>query len=128
MPITCTARAGLLLQTAVAVLAVSCTGSPTHPLDQDPAVVGPVASISMKGPFPIVHVLSARRESECGIRATVRYETEILHWEGGKRSRIAVQDLKEGETVAVFVEGPVQSSCPMQGAARSIVRFSGPPR
>lgn len=66
------------------------------------------------------------RES-CGISATVDARTRYFQRDGsGELRAIARSAVAVGDTVEVYVEGPIAESCPPQGYASAVVRVTRP--
>jgi hypothetical protein len=62
----------------------------------------------------------------CGISATVDGESRVLrHLPGAAREPSTVAQLAVGDTVEVYVGGPVAESCPLQGRVDSLVVVGG---
>lgn len=111
------------------VLAAACTrssvlGAPSG----EPYARGPVAAFTHRATASSLLVRGGpgSRES-CGISATVDARTRYFQKDGSgelrtiERSAVAV-----GDTVEVYVEGPIAESCPPQGYASTVVRVTRP--
>ena len=89
----------------------------------EPLVRGEVESVEHRATASgiLVRALPGSREM-CGIAATADSVTRYYRRaSSGGLSAAAAGDLTVGDTVEVFVEGPVAESCPVQGRAAAIV-------
>jgi hypothetical protein len=111
-----------------AALLLGCAGrAPADPVG-DPYVRGPVESISHHATSSgmLVRAGPGSREA-CGISATTDQRTGFFRRAAdGALRRIAIGELQIGDTVEVFVTGPVMESCPVQGYASTVVRVARP--
>lgn len=110
---------------AIAILLGGCSGraeSVAEPVGE-PYVRGPIESISHRATATgIVVQPSPGSDVACGISARVDAETRYLRRDAeGQLHLIAVADLEVGDTVEVFVTGPIAESCPVQGYASTMV-------
>ena len=113
---------------AIALVFAGCgtTVGTEGPLGE-PLVRGPVESIDHRATASGIVVRAAEGSAEmCGIAATAGAETRYYRlMPDGTRASAAVGDLQIGDTVEVFVEGPIAESCPVQGRASAIVILGG---
>lgn len=111
---------------AVAFLLVTaCTGAPSlRAPEEEPVVIGAIASITHRATASGLLVQPGVPPGDpCGILATVDAETRYLERSRtGTLTRISLTDLAEGDTVEVYVSGPVMESCPLQGRGATIIR------
>lgn len=116
-----TASAVLLL---VCGVLVACAGRST--LEEswgEPLVRGPIEAIR-HGPTASTIAVQAGPASieACGIWATVDSRTRYYRrFPAGDLAPAALDDLRLGDTVQVYVDGPVLESCPVQGRASRVV-------
>jgi len=115
---------------AAAILAcaalAACAPPALRTLDQEPYVRGPVESITHHATASgiLVRAGPASREA-CGIAATADARTRYLERApGGALQPLDRSALAVGDTVEVYVDGPVAESCPVQGRAGTIVRVA----
>ncbi|HLT46817.1 MAG TPA: hypothetical protein VK002_06275 [Rubricoccaceae bacterium] len=120
-------RLGLLALTFLALLISACARPDALSApDEEPLVRGPIASITTHatGTGILVEAGPGSREP-CGILATADAETRYLRRTGaGTLLQAELADLAVGDTVEVYVEGPVAESCPVQGYASAVVLVS----
>lgn len=107
--------------------AAACSSvSPADPLMGEALVRGPVESIDHRATASGVLVRAAPGSREmCGIAATVDNGTQYFRRAAGELRPAALADLTVGDTVEVYVDGPVAESCPVQGRASAIVIVGG---
>jgi hypothetical protein len=107
----------------LALVATACASPRPHEAAGDPYVRGPVETISTDGPSATIFVRAGVGSREpCGIVATIDSQTCFFRRDpGGALVPGALSDLQRGDTVEVFVTGPVRESCPVQGYASAIV-------
>ena len=100
-----------------------CAGPATTGAPRDPYVVGPVESIARAATASSLLVRAGPGSREpCGISARVDAETIYLARTGtGETRGSSLAAVEVGDTVEVYVEGPVAESCPVQGYASTIV-------
>jgi endonuclease YncB( thermonuclease family) len=106
------------------LLIAGCRGAtPAGQLSGEPLVVGPVESVAHRATASGILVRAAPGSREmCGISATADVETRYLRRApDGETEPAALADLAVGDTVEVYVEGPVAESCPVQGRVSTIV-------
>lgn len=106
------------------MLAIACRGpAPSDAPRGEPLVVGPVESLAGGVPATGVLVRAAPGSREmCGISARLDDGTRYFRRDhGGALRAAALADLGVGDTVEVYVDGPVAESCPVQGRAAAIV-------
>ena len=61
-------------------------------------------------------------QESCGLRALVTARTPVRRRsDDGATSRAALGDVRVGDTVEVYVAGPVALSCPAQAEASALV-------
>lgn len=107
----------------IAPLAACTATSALQPPDQEPYVRGSIVSITHRATASTLRVEGGPGSREpCGIVATVDAETRYLtRTPAGTLGPGSLAALSEGDTVEVYVSGPVMESCPVQGRASSIV-------
>ena len=109
----------------LAVLLLMGCGAASGPSDaQDaPLVRGPIESITHHATATGMVVRAAPGSREmCGISATVDHATRIQRrTAAGALAPAALAELEVGDTVEVYVSGPVAESCPVQGRADAVV-------
>jgi len=115
-------RAGLLI--AVLALLTACSGRSRleEPLGA-PYVRGAVETFThhATGSSLLVRAGPGSRE-QCGIAASVNAATRILQRSpSGVLRRVFASEIAIGDTVEIYVDGPVAESCPVQGHAAAIV-------
>jgi len=93
---------------------------------RDPLVRGRIESIDHRATASGILVRAAPGSREmCGIAATADEETRYLRQEAdGRRVSLDRSELEVGDTVEVYVTGPIAESCPVQGRASAIVPVS----
>lgn len=121
-------RAGLHVAVAWLMVALAgCVGvaNPEGPAGE-PYVRGSVESITARATATGLLVRAGPGSREmCGINADVDTQTRYFRRTGaGKLQQAALADVSIGDTVEVYVEGPVAESCPVQGSASAIVVVS----
>lgn len=91
----------------------------------EPLVRGPIESMTHHATASSILVAAGPGSREgCGISATVDADTRYLvRTAEGALSGSTLTQLAVGDTVEVFVSGPVAESCPVQGYASFIVRL-----
>ncbi|HEX2187298.1 MAG TPA: hypothetical protein VHG51_00300 [Longimicrobiaceae bacterium] len=113
---------------ALAAALAACGGrSPGLP-EGPPLVRGPVESIVARATGTGIRVGPGPGSREaCGIAAVADAGTRYLRRTdpGGLRPA-ALADLQVGDTVEVYVDGPVAESCPVQGRAAAVVLVARP--
>src|SRR5215213_328519 len=88
----------------------------------DPYVRGWIESVTHHATGSGYLVRSGPGSAEsCGISATADDSTRYLSRVGGTLRAAERGDVQEGDTVEVYVDGPVALSCPPQGRASAIV-------
>lgn len=110
------AMAALLISSTLA----SCDATIVEP--DEPVVLGPIASIQSAAEAVRIRVDALPNGGDaCGIVATLDSRTRILiPADGGGFRSGSMEDLAVGDTVAVYVRGAVNDSCPLQGLASTI--------
>jgi hypothetical protein len=118
------ARGGTVALLTVLLLA-GCGGRSSTSVER-PLVVGSIESVIHRATQSGIRVTGGPGSSEpCGIVATVDADTEVVARTGDGQTRVLTPgDLDGGDTVEVYVDGPVAESCPVQGRASRIVRLS----
>lgn len=109
----------------LALLLPACSGSQGTLLPQgEPLVRGPVESIEHRATASGILVRAAAGSREmCGIAATADAQTRYFREApDGRLMPVSVEELAVGDTVEVFVDGPIAESCPVQGRASAIVQ------
>jgi hypothetical protein len=115
-------RGALLLLAAALTSACGAMAGPAEP-DGDPIVRGPVESLThhATGSGILVRAGPGSRDA-CGIAATADRDTRYLRRGGdGRVVGAALAEVEVGDTVEVYVTGPVAESCPLQGRAATIL-------
>ena len=105
------------------ILACSAPAAPQGDSLGEPLVRGEVGSVDHRATASgiLVSALPGSREM-CGIAATADSATRVYRrGASGELSSAAVKDVAIGDTVEVYVDGPVAESCPVQGRADAIV-------
>lgn len=108
-------------------LLAACGAASTLEPAGSPYVRGPVESITSRatGTGLLVRAGPGSREP-CGISASADAGTRYLRrTPAGELERARLADVQVGDTVEVYVEGPVAESCPVQGKASAIVLVPG---
>jgi len=114
----------LALTTAAACARTSPLGAPAGA----PYARGPVEAFTHSATASnlLVRGGPGSRES-CGISATVDARTRYYQKQAsGEPRAIPRSAVAVGDTVEVYVEGPVAESCPPQGYGSAVVRVSRP--
>lgn len=113
--------------TALCVLVAACAPTAPPTPDGDPLVIGPVESIEHHGTATAILVRAAAGSREpCGIQARADARTRIFtRSRSGALEPARLAEVAAGDTVEVYVDGPVAESCPVQGRAGAIVRRAG---
>lgn len=121
------ARRGRLPLLIALIGVAACGGvSPADPAPGDALVRGPVESIDHRATASGILVRAAPGSREmCGISATVDARTVYLQRASTGLRPASLTDLEVGDTVEVYVDGPVAESCPVQGRAATIVIVGG---
>jgi hypothetical protein len=112
---------------AVLVLAACARPPVSGAPSGEPYVRGPVASFTHSATASSLSVRAGPGSREpCGISATVDARTRYLErGPSGALRPIERSAVSVGDTVEVYVEGPVAESCPVQAYARAVVRVAG---
>jgi len=113
---------------ACSILLPACSGPVAGNLPEgEPYVRGPIESIDHRATASGILVAAGPGSREaCGISATADSDTRYFRrTAAGQITPAAVGDLVIGDTVEVYVEGPVAESCPVQGYAAAIVILGG---
>lgn len=121
MPLQSTSRTFRAAATVLlGALLLACDTTIIEP--DEPVVRGPIASIQSAADAVRIRVDALPNGGDpCGIVATLDARTRILVPSGADGFRMgSVGDLAVGDTVAVYVRGPVAESCPLQGLASTI--------
>ena len=107
----------------VLVALAGCARSPAVQAPAgDPYVRGWIESIAHHATGSGYMVRSAPGSADsCGISATADDSTRWLTRVGGALRAAERADVQEGDTVEVYVDGPVALSCPPLGRASAIV-------
>lgn len=117
-----TARAGLLVLGLALLAACSGRSRLEEPLGA-PYVRGAVETVThhATGSGLLVRAGPGSREP-CGIAARMDAATRVLQRSpSGVLRRIAASEIAVGDTVEIYVDGPVAESCPVQGHAAAVV-------
>jgi hypothetical protein len=115
----------LLAVALVSLLAVACTRrSAGYLVPPQLYARGPIESITHHATASHLMVRGASPD-QCGISATVDAQTTYFARPAGEAAReIQRSELAVGDTVEVYVLGPLTRSCPPQGRAATIIRTS----
>lgn len=117
-----------MLKTILIVTLSACAiGSPAEPRGA-PYVRGPVESVTHHATASAILVQAGPDSREaCGIAASLDRHTGYFRRQpSGELARAKLSELQVGDTVEVYVTGPVAESCPVQGYASALVLVSGP--
>ena len=113
-----------LLVPVSALIIAGCARAPEVEMPaREPFTRGPIRSVTHHSTASryLVREQSAAGE-DCGIAATADARTRYLSRVGGGAPRMLDRAaLSEGDTVEVYVDGPVALSCPPQGHASAII-------
>ena len=115
-------RAAPLLLAAALTSACGGMAGPAEP-DGEPVVRGPVESLThhATGSGILVRAGPGSRDP-CGIAATADRDTRYLRrGSDGRVVSAVLAEVEVGDTVEVYVTGPVAESCPLQGRAATIL-------
>ena len=109
----------------VSLVVVACTRrSAEYLVPPELYARGPIESITHHATASSLLVRPGSRD-ECGISATVDAQTTYFARSAGQTAReIQRSELAVGDTVEVYVFGPLTRSCPPQGRASVIIRVS----
>lgn len=116
-----------LASLALAAALAACTGSSTlEPPAGTPYVRGPVESVASRAAAARLLVRAGPGSREpCGISASADAGTRYLRrTPAGELEGAGLSDVQVGDTVEVYVEGPVAESCPVQARASAVVLVS----
>jgi hypothetical protein len=110
------------------LVVTACASPRPHEPSGDPYVRGAVEAISSDGATTTIFVRAGPGSREpCGIVAKTDSRTGYFHrGPAGHLVPATLSALQRGDTVEVFVTGPVMESCPVQGYASVIVALAGP--
>jgi hypothetical protein len=114
---------------SAALVLAACARAPVSGApDGEPYVRGPVASFTHSATASNLSVRAGPGSREqCGISATVDARTRYLErGRSGALRSIERAAVAVGDTVEVYVDGPVAESCPVQAYAGAVVRVAGP--
>lgn len=114
-----TVAVALCIAPLAACMAISAPEQP----DREPYVRGPILAITHHATASRLRVGGGAGSREpCGIVATLDAETRHLtRTPSGALRPGSLADLGEGDTVEVYVTGPVAESCPAQGRADTVM-------
>jgi hypothetical protein len=103
---------------------VATCGCSDPPPAEEPYVRGAVLDLQHRATASGMLVEGGPGSREpCGIQATLDATTEYrTRARDGSLSEGSLADIVVGDTVEVYVEGPVAESCPVQGKAARIVK------
>ncbi len=89
----------------------------------EPYLTGPIESIAHRATASGILVQPADSSRiACGISARVDRDTRFFHRSSdGTLRELAIGELQAGDTVEVYVTGPIAESCPVQGYASTMV-------
>lgn len=112
-----------LLPAALVGALLACSSvTPSDAPAGEPLVRGPVESIDHRATASGLLVRAAPGSREmCGISATADAATRFFRRTRGRLEPAVLGDVQVGDTVAVYVDGPVAESCPVQGRASAII-------
>jgi hypothetical protein len=114
--------AALLLGALAACARPAAVPAPTG----EPYLTGRVESFSHHATASRL-LVQPLNEGACGIAATVDARTRHLHRAPSGELRAGSRaEVREGDTIAVFVDGPVMRSCPAQGYASAVILDARP--
>jgi hypothetical protein len=117
------------IRAAAWLLLAACTraAAPEMPAGE-PYARGPIVSITHSATASGILVGAGGSSESCGIAATADEQTRYLTRTGaGPAREVSRAELAVGDTVEVYVDGPVALSCPPQGHASTIVRVGKGP-
>ena len=102
------------------------TVPPAEAVAGQPFVRGPVETITHHATASSLLVRGGPGSQEpCGIAATVDARTRYLQRDtSGLLRRLDRSTISAGDTVEVYVDGPVADSCPVQGYGAILVRVA----
>jgi hypothetical protein len=114
---------GAWIALALCVMASACASPRAPEPSGDPYVRGAVETISSEAEAATIFVSGGRGSREpCGIFATTDSRTRYFRrTPSGNLHPTTRSAVQPGDTVEVFVTGPVRESCPVQGYASAIV-------
>jgi len=116
--------AAAALALAVVALAGCAAGSTVETPGETPYVTGPIERLDHRATASGILVRAGSGDG-CGIVATADAETRHLQRTGSGALRPStVASLAVGDTVKIYVDGPIMKSCPAQGRASAVVRLS----
>ena len=107
-------------------MAAAGCSMPGEGIAEEPYVRGPIADMAHRATSSGLFVMGGPGSVEpCGIRATVDANTRYQRRaRDGALSEATLADLSVGDTVEVYVVGPIAESCPVQGKASRIVEIA----
>ena len=116
----------LLILTLLAVVLAACSGTFAEPYPEVPPTVrGVVASVRHSATAS--GLLVEPVGDACGLQAVADAYTRFSRrLRSGRLAPATVGEVEEGDTVEVYVDGPLQAMCPREGHAAAIVIV--PPR
>lgn len=112
------------IRPALAAALAGCAGSSAlEPPAGTPYVRGPVESVASRAAATRLLVRAGPGSREpCGISASADAGTRYLRrTPAGGLEGAALSDVRVGDTVEVYVVGPVAESCPAQARASAVV-------
>jgi hypothetical protein len=115
---------GLTAIASLALLLAACVDpSALYTPEGEPYVRGPIEAITAHATATGLLVLAGPGSQEpCGIQATADDDTRYLRRTAdGTLQTSTLSELSVGDTVEVYVEGPIAESCPVQGRAAAII-------
>lgn len=117
------AAGGIVLAALLAIVTGCARPATPGTSDERPLVRGAIESIDHRATVSAVHVSGGPGSVEaCGIHATVDARTRYLARIGSSAPEASsLGRLTVGDTVEVYVSGPVAESCPVQGYASTVV-------
>ncbi len=121
-------RTNTCIGLALCLMFSACSSPRPAEPSGDPYVRGAVETISTEAAAATIFVRAGPGSREpCGIFATTDSRTSYFRRDSaGDRIPATLSALQLGDTVEVFVTGPVMESCPVQGYASMIVVLAGP--
>jgi hypothetical protein len=119
-------RRYVIAAAASAVLGACSAGNDSVAPAAEPTVRGAVESITHRATASGILVRGVG-DDPCGLMATADTTTRhLLRRRDGSLQDAAIGDIAVGDTVEVYVSGPVAESCPLQGRAGTIIRIAQP--
>lgn len=106
-----------------AALLGACRGAALEPPDDAPYHTGRILEMTHRATASAL-LIGPGGANPCGISATVDAETRYFaRAPAGALQPATLAALGVGDSVAVYVSGPIAESCPVQGRADAVVRL-----